>query len=268
MNVSQGDWKEFEHWLNGLRAQYGDKGLIFRGQGSSEWKLETTLERHSIKSISALEYYRLITARVGPAVETFTGIAVPEYDHDLREVFGKLDAVFEVDRFPSVPLYRYMVYLRHHSFPSPLLDWSASPYVAAFFAFRDENPMCERRSIYAYCELPTGIKGGAVGEPSIRTLGPYVRSHPRHFRQQSSYTVCESHDSTRGWIYDSHQSVFEKTRPGQDFLWRFDLLSNERTKVLKFLNDYNLNAFSLFDSEETLLETMWLREQVFRADGK
>ena len=29
-------------------------------------------------------------------------------------------------------------------------------------------------------------------------------------------------------------------------------------------NDYNLNAFSLFDSEETLLETMWFREQILR----
>jgi hypothetical protein len=30
----------------------------------------------------------------------------------------------------------------------------------------------------------------------------------------------------------------------------------------KMLDQYNLNAFSLFDSQETLLETMWMREQV------
>ena len=30
------------------------------------------------------------------------------------------------------------------------------------------------------------------------------------------------------------------------------------------LNDYNLNAFSLFGSEESLLETMWFREYVLR----
>lgn len=32
---------------------------------------------------------------------------------------------------------------------------------------------------------------------------------------------------------------------------------------MKSLDQYNLNAFSLFDSQETLLETVWLREQVF-----
>jgi hypothetical protein len=158
-----------------------------------------------------------------------------------------------------------MVYLRHHGFPSPLLDWSYSPYVAAFFAFKDDSAVRpEKKSIYAYCESPQGVKGGALGEPTIRRIGPYVRSHARHFRQQSDYTICGCLDLDSGWRFDSHQSAFDNRRARQDYLWRFDLPSSERLTVLRKLNDFNLNAFSLFDSEEALLETMWFREQVLR----
>lgn len=48
-------------------------------------------------------------------------------------------------------------------------------------------------------------------------------------------------------------------------MWKFDLPSAQRISILKSLDQYNLNAFSLFDSQETLLETMWLREQVLGA---
>ena len=113
---------------------------------------------------------------------------------------------------------------------------------------------------------PGKIKGGTVGNPTIRRLGPYVRSHPRHFRQQSEYTICESLDAGFGWQYDSRQAVFDQGHPTQDLLWRFDIPVEERRNVLRELDSFNLNAYSLFDSEEPLLETMWLREQDLNTD--
>jgi hypothetical protein len=264
MEATEGDWKEFEQWLNCLRTKYAKNGLVFRGQSSSEWSLETTLERQWPKTMSFHDYY-LLTVRVGPAVETFARVIAPEYDAEVLNQFGNIMAFDGIPKFPHDSQYKFMVYLRHHGFPSPLLDWSKSPYIAAFFAFRDGNPKFLKRSIYAYCERPDGIKGGTLGEPTISILGPYVRSHPRHFRQQSTYTICDSHNKVDGWVFDSHEKVFKDARSGQDLLWRFDLPSSEREKVLQLLNDYNLNAYSLFDSEESLLETMWYREQILKS---
>jgi hypothetical protein len=63
----------------------------------------------------------------------------------------------------------------------------------------------------------------------------------------------------------NHQNVFDKgRRPNQDYVLEFGLPSTERHSVLQTLNDYNLNAFSLFGSEESLLQTLWSREFVLR----
>ena len=260
------DWETFEKKLKDLRTQYGQNPfspLLFRGQGNSEWPLTTTLERNGPSDMRFGDFYRLIGSSC-PAIETFTGVSwdLPEYGDKVEKSYSNPELFIFPPRYPPLALYRYMVYLRHHGFPSPLLDWSRSPYVAAFFAFRDLAPEDGKRSIYAFSESPEGHKGGALGEPQIVSIGPYVRSDPRHFRQQSDYTICASFDL--GWRFDSHQQVFDHRRPGQDFLWKFDLPSKERIEVLRLLNDYNLNAFSLFDSEETLLETMWFREYILK----
>lgn len=268
MNAQTGNWESFEDWLGDLRSEVGSKTalrLIFRGQGDSRWPLTTTLERTVGQEFTLVRYLDLVCS-IAPAARTFTSVEAPEYRNklDLAKELNGGEAFLNLDRFPAGDWYEYLVYLRHHGFPSPFLDWSQSPYVAAFFAFRERAPETSQRSIYVYCESLTGTRGYAVGEPTIRVLGPYVRSHPRHFRQQSTYTVCESLDDSNNLQFDSHQKVFEKPRPEQDLLWRFDLPSDERTAILRRLNEFNLNAYSLFDSEESLFESLWNKEYLFR----
>ena len=48
--------------------------------------------------------------------------------------------------------------------------------------------------------------------------------------------------------------------PNIDVIWQFNLPATERLKVLKLLDRSNINAFSLFQSEESLMETMAFRE--------
>ncbi|MFZ0520218.1 MAG: FRG domain-containing protein [Candidatus Acidiferrales bacterium] len=237
--------------------------LLFRGQSDSSWPLTTTLERADCEGMTFDEYYRLTAHRVRPAVETLTGEMwdMPDYDTAMEHTFRSDRELFSLHKFPSVSFYRYMVYLRHSGFPSPLLDWTSSAHIAAFFAFRATG-RAETRSIYVYCESPHGTKGGAVGEPAMRAIGRHVRTHARHFRQQSDYTICAAFDDKGGgWRFYPHDAVFGSRRR-QDYVWKFDLPSRERIAILKSLDQYNLNAFSLFDSQETLLETMWLREHV------
>jgi len=62
----------------------------------------------------------------------------------------------------------------------------------------------------------------------MRAIEKYVRSHPRHFRQQSDYTICAGFDKSKaGWQFHPHGPVFGN-RGKQDFLWKFNIPSSER----------------------------------------
>jgi hypothetical protein len=129
-----------------------------------------------------------------------------------------------------------------------------SLYIAAYFAFRRRTKVAKRVSIYVYCELPNFHKPLTRYEPTIISHGPGVRSHRRHFLQQSEYTSCLSFKSPIRFV--PHEAVFKPAKRRQDFLWKFTLPSSEREKVLKLLDSQNLSAFSLFNSEESLMETV------------
>jgi FRG domain len=256
--IETNSWQEFEQKLTHVRDNLDGRfsPLLFRGQSNSkEWKLETTLERDGERNMRIGDYYRLIM-RIKPDIETFTG---KNWDlDDPPKIENLLSSDEGFDHFPTAAIYQYMVYLRHHGFPSPLLDWSMQPAIAALFAFEDRAVGVEKRSIYAFCEMPKATKSFWGNGPRIRNPMHNVRTHPRHLRQQSMYTMCGSFDGS-AWRFHSHEDVCASGRSHQDVLWKFNIPSSERVSVLRLLDSYNLNAYSLFDSEESLMRTLWLR---------
>jgi len=261
-------WDEFDPLLHEIEEQYGpfhsrNNLVLFRGQSNSSWELKTTLERYADKKWTAVEYLKF-TRDCLSKLETLSGIKwnLPDERKAIENIQNS--TIFKL-QIPHED-YEYWTYLRHNGFPSPLLDWSASPYIAALFAFNEpfSNRTESFASIFIYIEKPEGGKAVTGGRSRIEVKGPYARSHPRHYLQQAHYTLS-SQKTREGHCFTPHEEVFalEEQSDGitlQDILIKVIIPCSERKKVLEYLQKRNINLYSLMQTEEALVKSVAYQE--------
>lgn len=260
--IRTASWEEFEAEVKKFEdptRKLWDE-VWFRGQADSEWPLLTTLERRAPK-MSAVSSYLRVISEIKPAIETFTGA---EFETIKPQDIDTVCREFDRFGFTFGDALTYMAHLRHGGFPSPLLDWTHSPYVAAYFAFARSRHKGDV-AIYAYRERPENLKVGGTAAQII-SFGPILKTHKRHFRQQSRYTTCVAYIDGQ-WHFMPHDGVFyQQDGLNQDLLWKITVPASERVKALRYFDKFNLNEFTLFDSEEGLLEMLATRVIDMRSD--
>jgi len=259
-------WADFRSVVDDIRKRYGFRliaedyreknAVLFRGLADQEWALKTTLERTTDKKLT-VDGYMVRASLVSNEIESVTGRnwGIPDIP-ELWEEIRQRQRQFHT----HLPCYDYLVYLRQHGFPSPLLDWTASPYVAAYFAFCDQRKS-ERAVVYAFIEMPGGGKSGIDCAPRISQFGPYVTTDSRHFAQKSWYTTATLWDKeSEKHVFCPHSEVFDLGVENQDVLIKITIPTSDRARVLEELDDYNINHYTLFQTEDALVRALGIRE--------
>lgn len=228
-------WSEFKSHI----ASISKINYIFRGQ-KEPWSLCTSFHRRGRYIMSA-----------------FTG-------KDVKQLHQRLSAITSHFFDLNVPDQNgaFFNLLQHHGYPTPLLDWSHSPYVAAFFAFRD-RPIGYSGDdfvrIYVFNNQEWQKRYRQIQNldppfPHLSVMEFIAIANPRLVPQQSVTTVTNLHDI--------EAYVLEKeAETGVLFLEAIDIPAKEREVAMRDLRFMGITAGSMFPSIDGVCEE--IRERNF-----
>ena len=111
--VSVKSWAAFKEYALALDPNR----YVFRGQESNTWRLRTFFHRSGRASL-----FRFVNEDIHQLHAHLSSLTTHHFD--LRDEL-------ENGAFYSL--------IQHHGYPTPLLDWTHSPFIAAYFAFRKKR---------------------------------------------------------------------------------------------------------------------------------
>jgi hypothetical protein len=230
-------WKEFQS----LVPDITDSNSIYRGQ-SKPWRLKTAFHRKNRYRIS-----EFVNKDVKQLHRKLSAITSHYFDLNTPEQNG---AFFNL--------------LQHHGYPTPLLDWSYSPYVAAFFAFRDRPPNYQGNEdvrIYAFNneEWQKHFQQIMFLDPAFPhfSVSDFVAIDNPRLTPQQAVTTATNIDDIEAYILSKQQKGDTK------YLMAIDIPAKERAVAMRDLQVMGITAGSMFPGVDGVCEE--LRERNFPA---
>lgn len=239
------DWTEFTQATLGRPSLFGAD--LYRGQAqeNDEWGLRPSLARaavefnHDAKTVITIE--RLMMAQFQQAAHLHLPTSV------LPKDTSSID---------------WLMIMQHHRAPTRLLDWTESPYVAAYFACIDDWD-CDG-VIWWFQKLGlearmNKIYGDTKWGPMLEDAAAPLRIHPirgttpteRMLAQKGAFTMCTQ-------VLADHRDAIETAAsdepviPPRDFYGRWIIPAKQKPAFLVQLRAANITAASLFPGADGL----------------
>ena len=203
-------WAYFDDFIRQEMLDY--RSYVWRGQASAEWSLEPSLDRilrrQRRMSDSAIRDEHLLRFKLSSRG---------------RRGMHPTPIAAEND---------WWALGQHYGLATPLLDWTTSPYVAAYFAFLDDAS--DRCAVWA-------LGRNSVSRTAAEILEPFSDENSRLVSQGGLFTRAPDGIPVEEWI----RTHFA----GDSAVWRLVKITvptRDRAIALRMLNRMNINHLSLY----------------------
>jgi FRG domain len=228
-----------------------EKRWWFRGQSSAEWNLVTSYMRFSRGQ--DLSESNLIDFETAARMEF----------RSKAHLFVSPPLLEKVKTIPC-----WWAIMQHHGAPTRLIDWTLSPYVAAYFAVQNDTPG-ESGAVWGFCSrdleeafqpnlhgtpVPDFDSEGATkwyedkirdlkGQKIVIPLTFHLASSERMIAQQGRFTMCFD-------VQEPHNCII--SRIGQSSHRRILIPHDKKPEFLLRLRNMNITGASLFPGVDGL----------------
>jgi hypothetical protein len=229
-------WEEFK--ADVVRELFGEGvfrsgRFLFRGHCSANWSLESSFDR---------------------AFPDLPGTQRQAVADQLAQDFSGQCRTRNLLPFKSDEYARIMAYAQHYGLPTRLLDWTESPYIAAFFALSDVitlNEQCQFSCIWIL-DTHSGVWGSGM---RVEIVAPPSEGNDRLRNQLGRFTINWSQ-------YASVENYVEDSAASDEPLRKMLLPTREAFKAVADLDAMGINYANLFPGIEGCVRSARLRLMV------